>query len=177
MDIRRRTDVDVDGCEALAAVVRAVDGYPPHLPQELRQFVASPDAFDAWVAEVDGHIVGHVALNQTTSDEVVAHACEVLNKPAESLGVVARLFVSPAYRRAGAGGRLLQAATEACNIRGLTPILDVATHFEPAIALYEKHGWRRIGYVTVAFRERDLHEFVYVGPGQVVGSTVLVRPR
>lgn len=82
--------------------------------------------------------------------------------------MVARLFVAPTCRRAGAGGRLLQAATAAAEARGLAPILDVATHFMPAIALYEKHGWTRVGSVTVPFSDRDLHEFVYVGPGQVV---------
>src|SRR5262249_41595635 len=109
--IRPRTEADLDGCEALVAVVRAVDGYPPHLPHQLRQFVASPDAVAAWVAEADGEIVGHVVLNRTTSEEVMALACAVLDRPAESLVVVARLFVAPPYRRAGTGGRLLQAAT------------------------------------------------------------------
>lgn len=164
MNVRPRIAADLDACEALAAVVRAVDGYPPHLPQQLREFVASPEALGAWVAEDGAEIVGHAVLNRTTSDEVMALASEVLDTPAEALAVVARLFVAPRSRRHGAGGQLLRAATAAAEARGLTPILDVATHFQPAIALYEKHGWRRIGSVTVPFRDRDLQEFVYVGP-------------
>jgi hypothetical protein len=106
---------------------------------------------------------------------VVALACDVLNRPAESLGVLARLFVAPAYRREGTGGRPLQAATAAADARQLAPILDVAAHFKPAMALYKKHGWRRVGSVTVAFRDRDLNEFVYVGPGRSCGRATLAR--
>ena len=168
MDIRPRTDSDLDSCADLAAVVRAADGYPPHLPDHLRQFVASPDALGAWVADDDGQIVGHVALNPTSSDEVIAFACEVLDRSAAVLGVVARLFVAPSRRGRGTGRRLLRAATEAAEARGLVPILDVGTHFTPAIALYEKHGWTRLGAVKVTFGERDLDEFVYMGPGQRV---------
>ena len=166
VDVRPRIDSDLDGCEKVAAAVRAADGYPPHLPHQLRQFVESPNAFGAWVADDDGKIVGHVALNPTSSDEVIALACEVLHKPAAALGVVARLFVAPSHRRQGTGRRLLRAATAAAAARGLVPILDVGTHFKPAIALYEKHGWTRLGAVTVTFGDRNLDEFIYVGPGQ-----------
>jgi GNAT superfamily N-acetyltransferase len=169
MDVRPRIDSDLDGCEDVAAVVRAIDGYPPHLPHQLRQFVASQDALGAWVADDDGQIVGHVALNPTSSDEVIDLACAVLQKPAAALGVIARLFVAPSRRGQGTGGRLLRAATAAAVSRGLVPILDVGTHFTPAIAMYEKHGWTRLGAVTVTFGDRDLPEFVYVGPGQLVG--------
>jgi GNAT superfamily N-acetyltransferase len=96
----------------------------------------------------------------------MALAGKVLDKPAEALAVVARLFVAPGHRGKGTGARLLHTAAVAAAERGLAPILDVATHFNPAIALYEKHGWHRVGSVTVTFRDGDLHEFVYVGPGQ-----------
>lgn len=170
VDVRPRIDSDLDGCEDVAAVVRAADGYPPHLPHQLRQFVASEDALGAWVADDSGQIVGHVALNPTSSDEVLALACAVLHKPPAALGVVARLFVAPSRRGQGTGGRLLRVATAAALRRGLVPILDVGTHFAPAIALYERNEWTRLGAVTVTFRERNLDEFVYVGPGELVRS-------
>jgi GNAT superfamily N-acetyltransferase len=176
VEVRRRTESDLDACVALAAVVKAVDDYPPHLPHELLRFVVGSDSIDAWVAQEEGNVVGHVALNRTTSDEVMALAGQVLGKPPEALAVVARLFVAPTRRGEGTGARLLRTATVAAVDRGLAPILDVATHFKPAIALYEKLGWRRVGSVTVTFLEQDLHEFVYVGPGQVpTGRWVLGR--
>jgi GNAT superfamily N-acetyltransferase len=162
--IRARAERDLDGCAALAAAVKRRDGYPPHLPTDLRQFVAGIDVVEAWVAEVDGEVVGHVGLHRTTSEEVIEMACRELGVEPAALGVVARLFVAPARRGEGVGGQLLAAAASAATVRGLRPILDVGTMFTPAIALYEKHGWTRIGQVTVPFRDLDLHEFVYVGP-------------
>ena len=106
----------------------------------------------------------------------MALAGQVLGKPPEALAVVARLFVAPTRRRAGTGARLLRTATAAAVSRGLTSILDVATHFRPAIALYEKLGWQRVGSVTVTFLDQALHEFVYVGPSQVLTDrSILAR--
>ena len=164
MDVRRRADSDLDRCEALASAVRSLDGYPPILPQGLRRFLASPDALEAWVAEADERLLGHVALHRTTSAEVMALACDILGVGAASLAVVARLLVDPARRRRGIGRELLTTATDAALNRGLVTVLDVASHFQPAISLYEKHGWLRIGEVRVPYREQDFHEFVYVGP-------------
>lgn len=169
--IRSRAASDLDACEALASAVRALDGYPPHLPHELRSFISTSDAFEAWVAEEDEQVLGHVSLHRTSSDEVMALACKVLGARLDALGVVARLFVAPARRGQGIGGDLLMRATAGALARGLSPILDVATHFKPAIALYEKHGWVRIGQVKVAFRKRHLNEFVYVGPGEPVAMS------
>jgi hypothetical protein len=45
------------------------------------------------------------------------------------------------------------------------PILDVAVQLSPAIALYERRGWTRLGRVTVALSDCTLDEFVYVSPG------------
>jgi hypothetical protein len=45
--------------------------------------------------------VGHVALHPTRSPEVMALATAATGQAPEGLGVVARLFVSPAARRAG----------------------------------------------------------------------------
>ncbi|MDQ3107671.1 MAG: hypothetical protein M3Q68_07700 [Actinomycetota bacterium] len=50
--------------------------------------------------------------------------------------------------------------------RGFAPILDVATHFTAANALYERAGWRLLGCVAVDIGGgRDpFDEFVYVAP-------------
>jgi GNAT superfamily N-acetyltransferase len=162
--VRPRTDDDLVACEAIARAVQRVDGYPPHLPQELRRFIAEPDALSAWVAEADGTVVGHVALHPCSSDEVMALACDATQLPVERLAVVARLFVSPDGRRAGAGRRLLSAASNDAGARGLQPILDVGTIFSAAINLYESAGWTRAGEVAVTFREMVLYEYVYIGP-------------
>ena len=146
--LREREDADLDALEALARAIHERDGYPPLLPRGLRAFVASAPALAAWVAVAEGRVVGHVCLNPASSPEVMTLAIEATG--ADAFGVVARLFVDPAHRRAGVGEALLATAAGEARRRGLLPILDVSTSFEPAIALYERCGWQRLGSVQVA---------------------------
>jgi ribosomal-protein-alanine N-acetyltransferase len=162
--VRRRSDGDLDQCEQIARLVHDLDGYPPHLPSELRRFIDSPDAIAAWVAENRDRLLGHVALHPTSSPEVMALASAATGQQPEGLGLVARLFVSPAARRNGVARSLLLVATAEAEARGLRPILDVGTHFDAAISLYERCGWVRAGIVTVRFRDMALKEFVYLSP-------------
>ena len=124
-----------------------------------------PTRSAAWVAELDGQIIGHVALRSSSSAAVVAMASEALRLPADRLGVVARLLVSPQHRRHGTGRSLLEVACGHAHARGLWPILDVVTHQQGAIALYDKCGWTRAGQVTSRYGDDVvLDEFVYLGP-------------
>lgn len=162
--VQPRTEAHLDACELIARTVQKLDGYPPHPPRGLRRFVADPDALGSWVAEVHGKVVGHIAIHTTSSEPVMLLATEFTSIPVQGLSVVARLFVGPENRRQGVADALLAVAVDASHALGRRPVLDVASHFEPAVALYEKHGWIRAGEVVVPFRGRDLHEFVYVGP-------------
>ncbi len=169
MEVRVRREDDLDSCERLARVVHAVDGYPPRLADDLRHFVAARGAIGAWVAESDGNIVGHVALQRTSSEVVMALASQATRRPPDRLCVVARLLVAPTDRGRGLGGHLLATAAEAGLARGLWPILDVASHFEPAIRLYAKSGWACAGQVTVHLpRSEPLDEVVYIAPAATV---------
>jgi len=68
-------------------------------------------------------------------------------------------------RRSGIGRQLLNYAATECRRRGLVPILDVVDRFEPAIGLYERAGWRRLGTVKVKLPDgTDLREHVYLAP-------------
>lgn len=168
MIVRPRVPLDVDACERLARIVYATDGYPPRLPDSLRDFVNAPGALGAWVADRDRALLGQVVLNPSSSPEVIAAASTSTSRPTHELAVVARLLVAPAERRSGIARRLLAAAAAEAHARELWPILDVATHFAGAIALYERCGWRRVAQVTVQIPGADpLDEFVYVGPAPV----------
>lgn len=165
VEMRVRSEGDLDACEHLAHVVHAGDGYPPRCADDLRVFVSAADALRAWVAESERGIVGHVALLQRSSPAVMAIGSAATGRPPEQLCVVARLFVSPTERKAGIGSSLLALAAEAGLARGLRPILDVATHLDDAIRLYERAGWICAGQVTVDFHnEPPLEELVYVLP-------------
>jgi GNAT superfamily N-acetyltransferase len=164
--IRERIESDLGACEQIAHAVHELDGYPRYLPNDLRSFIASPDAYAGWVAEQEGVVLGQVALHGRGPEAAVALAAKELNRPSDQLGIIARLFVSPQARRQGVGGSLLSVAAEESIAQHLWPILDVVTDHHGAIALYECNGWRRVGEVTSHFKNGfSLDEFVYVGPG------------
>ena len=162
---RERVDADLDACVRLARMTHELDRYPMFLPDDLRRFIVVPDALAAWVAELDGEIIGHVALRSHSSAAVLTMASEALKMPPDRLGVIARLLVSPRHRRHGIGRSLLELACGDAQARGLWPILDVVTYQHAAIALYDKCGWSRAGQVTSRFGDDVvLEEFVYLGP-------------
>jgi GNAT superfamily N-acetyltransferase len=166
VEIRRRHDGDLGQLERVADAVREQDGYPPRAPA----LFTGPHVLAAWVAVDGGDVVGHVALalHEAGARATMALAGEATGWPAERLVVVSRLLVATTARRRGAGRGLLGNAVAEAHARDLWPVLDVATHFEPAVALYEAEGWTRAGEVTFRFRDgtdtRDAHSFVYLGP-------------
>lgn len=166
MLIRLRTTDDLDDCERLARCVHRVDGYPPYLPDgDIGRFIRSPEALHAWVAEIDDEIVGHVVLNDRSSEPVMALASAMTGRERHSLVVVARLLVAPDARRKAVGRALLLTAAQAGARMGRRPILDVATRFSAAIALYKACGWSCAGEVTVSFPDgTSIREAVFVAP-------------
>jgi GNAT superfamily N-acetyltransferase len=166
VEIRPRVDDDLDACVELVDVVHVMDGYPPYLsPGGVEPFLVTPDALAAWVALLDGAVVGHVALHRGASASVLAAAEAATGLSVERLGVVARLFVAPHARRLGIGLRLLDVAVEAAVGRGRRPVLDVWVELAGAVALYESAGWQRVA--TVVFVAPDgerFDEHVYVAP-------------
>lgn len=171
VDVRARTDADLDRLVQLAGVVHELDGYPRYLPGDLRAFLATSGAMNAWVAASGAEIVGHVALHPASSAAVMRLVAEVTGQPPERFGVIARLLVSPTVRGRGIGRSLLLTAANEAVEHGLRPMLDVAVHHGPAINLYESSGWVRVGRVTVTFGHGGaLDEYVYLGPVSVIAT-------
>ncbi|HXW39387.1 MAG TPA: GNAT family N-acetyltransferase [Acidimicrobiales bacterium] len=173
MEVRRRTDADLDVCVDLATVVHERDGYPRFLPAggDLRPFLSSSTAIGAWVAVEGRTIVGHVAVHRRASEPVMALATRTLGCEPDGLGVVARLLVAPTARRAGVGRRLLDHASAEATAAGLLPVLDVVTDHVPAITLYERCGWVRVGTVrTTLGVGMAFDEHVYLHPDAVGGA-------
>lgn len=163
VEIRRRQAGDLEAIERVAEAVRASDGYPARAPD----LFTGPHVLAAWVAVDDGDIVGHVALHETGARATIELASKATGWPAERLGVVSRLLVASTARRRGVGRNLLGAAAAEAHGNHRWPVLDVATHFDAAIALYESLGWTRAGTVTFRFRDgaglRNADSFVYLG--------------
>ena len=166
MTIRPLRASDLPQLETLSQVVHRSDGYPPHLQEdEVPSYIASDEALMAWVAIDNTQVVGHVAMHPAAAADGLEVAVTQLGRPPDDFGVIARLIVDPAARRAGIGRQLLDQATTECRLRGLVPLLDVVDRFDSAIELYERAGWRRLGLVEVELDDNSvLRLLVYAAP-------------
>lgn len=130
------------------ADVHECDGYPEEWPERPGEWLAQPSLFAAWVAELDGTIVGHVGLTAGgTEDRAPGLWSRRTGVPVGQTAVMSRLFVSPAARGHGAGALLMERAAGEARRRGLHPVLDVLTSDASAVALYEHLGWTRLATV------------------------------
>lgn len=152
--MRERTEGDVAACIALLRGVHAADGYPLFLAaDDLPGYFAAGDSVGAWVAEVDGAVVGHVALQERPGDPTVVVAAPATGRPEAELVLVARLYVDPGARRSGLARTLLRHATAEAAARGRRAVLDVGQPFTAAVALYEAEGWTRVGELHLPLDE------------------------
>jgi len=162
-EIRERREADLDQLEEVARRVRAVDGYPIYLPDDdARRFLCRPQPIAAWVAVADGRVLGHVALNASTSEPVMAAVAAV--DPERPAAYVARLLVAPTARRSGVGRALLARARGHAVEAGFLPALDVVDgpNAAAAIALYRSEGWSQIARVSFRLADLDVDELVFV---------------
>ncbi|MHB9756694.1 GNAT family N-acetyltransferase [Streptomyces sp. BYX5S] len=135
--VRPRRDPDLTACaEALRAVHHA-DGYPVTWPEDAPGWIRGVDPLGAWVAVLDGRVVGHVLLARPDGGDVAPG----LVPAGSAVGVVARLFVAPAARGHGLGAALLDRAVASAAEHGMRAVLDVVDTDAAAIALYERLGW------------------------------------
>jgi GNAT superfamily N-acetyltransferase len=121
---------------------------------------------EAWVAELNSHIVGHVAIS-TPQDDDADPALWMQKTPgrAGGIAVLGRLFVLPSARGHMVGERLVQAAVAAAERRGLRTVLDVMAKDSAAIRLYERLGWQFIGATEHEFDGgQTTPAYCYVAP-------------
>jgi GNAT superfamily N-acetyltransferase len=163
--IRTRHDGDLVELVQVASRVHDVDSYPIFLPNgDYPRFLCRPVPLVAWVATAEDRVVGHVALNATTSPPVMQLVDE--QEPAIPAVYVARLLVDPGARGHEIGRRLLEHARCAAVAAGRVPFLDVVDvgTAAPAIGLYRRDGWQEIGRVRFQLAGNDVDELVFRGP-------------
>ncbi|MEW2391173.1 GNAT family N-acetyltransferase [Streptomyces venezuelae] len=158
---------DLEACVGVLAAVHKADGYPVNWPEQPGVWLEGTDAIGAWVAELDGRVVGHVGLSRPgAGDEAPGLWCEEAATVPEEVAVMSRLYVAPDARGHGIGALLMGRATREARGRGLHPVLDVVSSDRSATALYERMGWQLLG---VAEQEWE--------PGQRVVLHCYAAPR
>jgi len=160
--VRRREDADLQVCAALLLRVRDATGYPVNLPEDpvawIRgdvlawsaevapgEIVEVRGSHQAWVAELEGGIVGHVALHRR----------------ANRTAAVERLYVDPDHARAGIGSALLRTAADAARDTGWSLVLEAVDRPGGPLPFYAALGWREVGRSHVDWTD---HELVHLEP-------------
>lgn len=146
--IRPRDESDLDACVRVLAEVHRRDGYPLNWPARPEAWVAQAASLGAWVAELDGRLIGHVGLSRGGEGDMAPGLWSDRNGVApERTAVLSRLFVAPGARGHGVGAHLVGRAVREARRRGLHPVLDVVASDTAAAALYERLGWERLATV------------------------------
>jgi GNAT superfamily N-acetyltransferase len=139
--VRRRRAKDLPGCVRALEVVHATNAYPMWWPADPTGWLSPAGLAAAWVAELAGVVVGHVCLVRGVEDPLVT---SLTGAHRDQLATVSRLFVAPEARGRGLAASLLAAATAHASAQGLELMLDVVDDGGPAVALYERLGWRLV---------------------------------
>jgi GNAT superfamily N-acetyltransferase len=129
--------------------------YPVHWPVDPARWLTPDALLAAWVAEVDGVVLGHIAI--ATAGEVTAQPwAEDTGRPVGQAAEITRLFVADAAQGRSVGRRLLDVACAEARERGRHPVLGVLDHNRSAIALYHRAGWRRLSSVDFPLSDDNI---------------------
>ncbi|WTR19363.1 GNAT family N-acetyltransferase [Streptomyces sp. NBC_00138] len=166
--IRPIEDGDVAGAVAALVDVYATDGYPVEGVARPEAWIRSPGVVQAWVAEADGVVVGHIAVMRPDGGEgAVALWRERSGEDESPIGVVARLFVVRSARGHALGEGLLREAMSYARARSWRLVLDVLQKDVAAIRLYERLGWQALGEVWHGYGDgHGLPARCYVWPAE-----------
>ncbi|MFJ8335230.1 GNAT family N-acetyltransferase [Streptomyces sp. NPDC094437] len=163
--VRPFQNADLPGAEAALIEVHGTDGYPVEGVDQPASWLRSPDVLAAWVAEVGSKIVGYVAVMRPHGEGAVSLWVQHARSDEEHVAVLARLFVIKEARRRALGEKLMEAATDYAQSRGLRLVLDVMTKDTAAIHLYERLGWIRFGEASHRYGDdRQISAVCFVSP-------------
>ncbi|AKK02362.1 ribosomal protein S18-alanine N-acetyltransferase [Corynebacterium epidermidicanis] len=128
-EVRRLVINDAARCAELEQQLFAGDD--PWPAAAFEQEFAQPNNFYLGV-EIDGNLVGYAGLSLLGS----------LKEPEFEIHTIG---VDPAHQRKGIAGELMDQLMHAADQYQGPVFLEVRTDNEPAIAMYEKYGFERMG--------------------------------
>jgi GNAT superfamily N-acetyltransferase len=147
VEIRSRVPADLPALAAVLAEQQPHSGYPQRwpLPFPVEEFIARSSEESAWVAEVAGRPVGHVAVSRVEPGLEGGIWSVGAARPVDELAAVSVLFVDHRLARQGVGSALLAKVVEAIRAKGRMPVLDVVQETTSAVELYRRRGWQVVG--------------------------------
>ncbi|MEO5981473.1 MAG: GNAT family N-acetyltransferase [Pedococcus sp.] len=145
--IRPRRPEDLIALAEVLAAQQPYSGYPQRwpLPFPVEQFLQRAAELSAWVAELDGVVVGHVAATAVLPGDLATVWSTGTGRPLTELAEVSVLFVDHGVAGRGVGSALLATAVAFIRRSGLRPVLDVVQETTNAVRLYSRHGWQVVG--------------------------------
>ena len=157
--IRERRTTDLPALARVLAEQQAATRYPVRwpLPVPVEDFLVRPNEERAWVAEVDGRVVGHVAVLRLEGD---LREPFIAGTGTDALGELAVLFVAGDVVGTGVGGRLHDTAVDWIVASGRQPVLDVVPLHDRAVEVYRHRGWRTVGEVRPVWLAEDFPTLV-----------------
>jgi ribosomal protein S18 acetylase RimI-like enzyme len=164
--IRPRQDSDLEQTGQALVAVHSTDGYPVEGVADPVAWLKPTGLLNAWVAELDGEIVGHVAVSEPQpGDDAVRLWMEQADDKADDIAVLGRLFVKRSARGRSIGEQLARAAVMEMATQKKRMVLDVMEKDQDAIRLYERLGLKKIGVATHHFGEgQETSAICYVVP-------------
>lgn len=149
--VRRRRPADLAGLGRDLVEQQPRTRYPfrDPLPVSTDVFLHAEDALGAFVAEIDGDVVGHVGRTGPAHGFPDAarmnEACALAHGGAvEELSYVTGLFTAERALGRGVGRVLLDAIVADTRAAGHRPCLEVLPHHAGARHLYLSTGWRDV---------------------------------
>lgn len=146
---RRPEDLPGLGRDLLEQQPRTRYPFRDPLPVSTDVFLHADDALGAFVAEIDGDVVGHVCrtgpphgfADAARMNEACAraHGCRV-----DELSFVSGLFTAERAVGRGVGRALLEAIVGDMRQAGHRPCLEVLPHHGGARHLYRATGWQDV---------------------------------
>jgi GNAT superfamily N-acetyltransferase len=153
--VRDRIAADLPHCVSALKAVHSACGYPSNWPQDPGTWLTPTGIEWAWVA-VDNveRVVGHLVVRQLPGGGIVVGHAEL-----------GRFFVAPEAQGCGVGRRLLHEAYCWADALDIALVLEVNDALKPAIALYDRQGWRRTETVLAEWHDASgepatIHRYV-----------------
>ncbi|MEO6998079.1 MAG: GNAT family N-acetyltransferase [Terracoccus sp.] len=146
--MRPRRDDDVPALVETLVRQQPETRYPFHWPsgRSPEDFLRRPGELEAWVAELDGAVVGHVAIQLVTADDELGNVWAAAHAaPVAALRCISVLFADRRLARRGIGSALLERATDQALAGDGAPVLDVVAEHRDARHLYLGRGWVEVG--------------------------------